>query len=565
MAPSASGDRSLKDTPTWALALVCAVFVIISVAIEHGIHSLGKWFQKRRKKAMNDALEKIKAELMLLGFISLLLTVGTKYISKICISASYGDNMLPCNPKYKDDNSKEEEDRRRKLLSVVEDVVWRRALAAAPGAEDYCSKKGKVALISQTGVHQLHIFIFVLAVFHILYSVITIALAQAKMKKWETWESETSSMEYQFNNDPDRFRLAHQTSFVKRHSGISTAPGIRWIVAFFRQFFGSVGKVDYLTMRNGFINAHFAPNSKFDFHKYIKRCMEDDFKVVVGISIPLWIFAVLFLLLNVYQWYTLTWLTLVPLVILLLVGTKLELVIMEMANQIQERTTVVRGGPIVEPNNKYFWFNRPRWILYLIHYTLFQNAFQMAYFLWTWYEFGLLSCFHENLVAIFARVFLGVALQFLCSYITFPLYSLVTQMGSHMKKSIFEEQTAKALQKWRKAAKDRNKPSRKAAAGGNSPTPGFMSAETTPSRGTSPLHLLQGHKFRSSQNDTESVIQSPISYRSDTDLSLSDMSDNEGSGHGRRFQYESAAQFEPQRSDRRQPQSNAGEFTFVNI
>lgn len=28
---------------------------------------------------------------------------------------------------------------------------------------------------------------------------------------------------------------------------------------------------------------HFAANSKFDFRQYIKRSMEDDFKVVVGV------------------------------------------------------------------------------------------------------------------------------------------------------------------------------------------------------------------------------------------------------------------------------------------
>lgn len=44
------------------------------------------------------------------------------------------------------------------------------------------------------------------------------------------------------------------------------------------------------------------------------------------------------------------------------------------------------------------------------------------------YEFGLTSCFHENLAAILVRVFLGVALQILCSYITFPLYALITQV-----------------------------------------------------------------------------------------------------------------------------------------
>ncbi len=35
------------------------------------------------------------------------------------------------------------------------------------------------------------------------------------------------------------------------------------------------------------LQAHLAPNSKFDFHKYIKRSMEDDFKVVVGIRLIL--------------------------------------------------------------------------------------------------------------------------------------------------------------------------------------------------------------------------------------------------------------------------------------
>ncbi|XVE94384.1 hypothetical protein REPUB_Repub02eG0004100 [Reevesia pubescens] len=495
---AAAKGRTLEETPTWAVALVCAIFVIISILLEHGIHSLGKWFQKRHKAAMMEALEKIKAELMLLGFISLLLTVGTYYIPEICIPEKIGNTMLPCKPKPdnadkgKGKGNENEDDGRRKLLSFAQHMVWRRVLADSKEKGDSCDE-GKVALISQSGMHDLHIFIFALAVFHVLYSVATIVLAKAKMKKWEAWELETSTLEYQYTNDPARFRLTHQTSFVKRHSGLSTAPGIKWIVAFFRQFFGSVTKVDYLTMRNGFINAHFAPNSKFDFHKYIKRSMEDDFKVVVGISTPLWVCAIIFLLLNVKKWHTLTWLSLVPLLILILVGTKLELIMMEMAQEIQDRTTVVRGAPVVEPNNKYFWFNRPQWILFLIHYTLFQNAFQMAYFLWV-------------------------------------------VMGSHMKKSIFEEQTAKALKNWHRAAKKRNKNKAgggEGSVGMNSQVSGFVSGENTPSRGTSPLHLLHSHRHRSSDQTElqDSVIGSPVSnysYPSDTELS-----DLEGSSHAR--------------------------------
>lgn len=499
----AAGGQLLQESPTWAIATVCAVFIVLSVFIEQCIHFLAKWFKKSQKKAMMEALEKIKAELMLLGFISLVLTVSTGVLSKICIPASYGKTMLPCefNHGNKDDDDDHDNDHdhdKRKLLSLATDMMWRRSLAAST-SDDYCSKHGKISLISQSGLHQLHIFIFVLAVFHVLYSVVTMALARAKTKKWKAWEAESSSLEYIYTHDPERFRFTHQTSFVMRHSGFSKVHGIKWIVAFFRQFSGSVSKVDYLTMRHGFINAHLAPNSKFNFHKYIKRSMEDDFKAVVGISFPLWIFAILFLLLNVYKLYALTWLSLAPLLIILSVGTKLQVIIMEMAQDIQDRTSVVKGAPLVEPHDKFFWFNRPQWCLLLIHFTLFQNAFQMAFFLWTLSEFGWRSCFHENVGAILTRVLLGLALQFLCSYITFPLYALVTQMGSHMKKAIFEEQMAKALKNWHKEAKERSRQLKKAGLGGDG------SSSSSPSSPPSTM----GHKHQASNG--ESLPISPVS------------------------------------------------------
>lgn len=70
--------------------------------------------------------------------------------------------------------------------------------------------------------------------------------------------------------------------------------------------------------------------------------------------------------------------------IVLLVGTKLQVIITKMALRIQERGEVVKGVPVVEPGDDLFWFNRPRLILYLINFVLFQNAFQLAFFAWTW-------------------------------------------------------------------------------------------------------------------------------------------------------------------------------------
>lgn len=88
---------------------------------------------------MSEALEKIKAELMLLGFISLLLTFGTKYIAKICIPPTLGDSMLPCKKEEVEEDSKDD---RRRLLSFDDSMVWRRGLAsAASGGDDYCSQK----------------------------------------------------------------------------------------------------------------------------------------------------------------------------------------------------------------------------------------------------------------------------------------------------------------------------------------------------------------------------------------------------------------------------------------
>ncbi|KAG6503249.1 hypothetical protein ZIOFF_031973 [Zingiber officinale] len=262
--------RELDETPTWAVASVCAVIILISILLEKGLHHLGEWFTERHKKAMFEALEKIKG-------------------------------------------------------------------------------------------------------------------------------------------DPARIRFSHETSFVRQHSSIwNRVPFIFYIVSFFRQFFRSVRKADYLAMRHGFITVHLAPGSKFDFQKYIKRSLEDDFKVIVGISPLLWFSAVMFLLLNVKGWHTLFWIAVIPLITILSVGTKLQAIITQMALEIKERHAVIQGIPIVQLSDHHFWFGRPRFILFLIHFTLFQNAFQLIYFLWIWYEFGLNSCFNDSSKVMIARLCLGL-------------------------------------------------------------------------------------------------------------------------------------------------------------
>ncbi|KAK1554393.1 hypothetical protein Q3G72_011509 [Acer saccharum] len=475
------GARELDHTPTWAVSMVCFTIVVISIFLEKVIHAFGTWFKKRRKESLYDALEKIKSELMVLGFISLILTFGQNYIAEICIPIEVANTMLPClkeekNKKLKHDLFEDRADYFRRLLSDE-----RRILAGdntGPGC-----KEGYLPLISLNGLHQLHIFIFFLAVFHVMYSAITMLLGKLKVsvqdpvpdqlefgcfrlpsfslrmqiRGWKQWEQEIVT-DNEMMNDPRSFRLTHQTSFVKNHTSYwMRNPFSFYAICFFRQFFQSVRKADYLTMRHGFITVHLAPGSRFNFQKYIKRSLEDDFKVVVGISPILWASVVLFLLLNVHGWAVMYLITLTPLIVILSVGTKLQGIISQMAIEIMERHTMIQGIPLVQVSDNYFWFCWPELVLHLIHFVLFQNAFEITYFLWIWYEYGLRSCFHDDFVLTITRVILGVGVQFLCSYITLPLYALVTQMGSTMKRSIFDDQTSKALRQWQnKALRKRN-------------------------------------------------------------------------------------------------------------
>ncbi|XP_062171812.1 MLO-like protein 6 [Alnus glutinosa] len=492
----AGGGRSLEQTPTWAVAVVCFVLVVISIFIEHIIHLIGKWLKKKHKRALYEALEKIKSELMLLGFISLLLTVGQGPISNICVSERVGASWHPCSKEKEIELEEDDsESNRRKLLMVSDSgATFRRFLASASSnSTDQCVAKGQVPLVSNEGIHQLHIFIFVLAIFHVLYCVITLALGRAKMRRWKHWETETRTAEYQFSHDPERFRFARDTSFGRRHLSFwAKTPALMWIVCFFRQFVRSVPKVDYLTLRHGFIMAHLAPQShqRFNFQKYIKRSLEEDFKVVVGISPPIWFFAVVFLLFNTHGWKSYLWLPFIPLIIILLVGTKLQVIVTKMALRIQERGEVVQGLIQVQPDDDLFWFNRPRLILYLINFVLFQNAFQLAFFAWAWYEFGLKSCFHEHTEDIVIRISMGVLIQILCSYVTLPLYALVTQMGSSMKPTIFNERVAAALRNWHHTARKHIKQNK----GGSVTATPMSSRPATPSHHLSPVHLLRHYR-----------------------------------------------------------------------
>ncbi|CAM6108923.1 unnamed protein product [Calypogeia fissa] len=501
------GDQSisaesyaLEHTPTWAVAVVCIVFIALSLLMQRGLQRLGTWLLSSHKKPLNEALEKMKEELMLLGFISLLLTAAQNPMSRLCMPASWANEMLPCHFHSLHDSPEAHQPplapaaatihklvmhrnnflssgyadqqlvhSRRKTLSFLtqdQDQPRRRLSGATP---NFCSK-GRVPLMSTESLHQLHIFIFVMAVVHVFYSCFTMLFGFTQLRNWRKWEEETNVDNYNYTDEikksfnEEAFRkiafpkiglgsLRRQSTFVTSRTmtpWATTACGI-WFNSFVRQFGGkSVAKSDYLTLRLGFIKNHNAP-MHLNFHKYIMNSLEDDLKTVIGISGYLWVFVIFFMILNVHGWYAYFWMSFIPVLINLVIGAKLQHIITQLAMETAHAHGLA-AAPI-KPRDELFWFNNPHLLLYLIHFVLFQNAFELAFCIWLVTTFGFNSCFFAKHGFIISRVIVGILAQVLCSYSTLPLYALVSQMGSHYKKAIFADPVSTAVTDWRNKAK----------------------------------------------------------------------------------------------------------------
>ncbi|KAG6547768.1 hypothetical protein Mapa_010581 [Marchantia paleacea] len=236
----AGGDpeaRSLEFTPTWAVATVCTVFVVISLIIVKIIEKVEENLKHGKRKPLRQALDKMKEELMLLGFISLLLTVFQNYVSSICVKSSVLEKFTPCHPSDKKAASSDayaeaakesdspplsdDTSHRRQLQYLADSLMekayeqslWRRQLAVAGPSS--CPEHHE-SFVSTTGLHQLHTFIFVLAVVHVIYSLIATGLAMSKVRSWSAWELEAQS------NTHDHLAEITETLTMKRQSTFVT-------------------------------------------------------------------------------------------------------------------------------------------------------------------------------------------------------------------------------------------------------------------------------------------------------------------------------------------------------
>lgn len=169
-------------------------------------------------------------------------------------------------------------------------------------------------------------------------------------------------------------------------------------------------------------------------------------------SAQLWGFVIAFMLLNINGSNLYFWISIIPIILVLLVGAKLQHVIATLAVE-NAGISGSFAGPKPRPRDELFWFNKPELLLSLIHFILFENAFELASFFWFWWQFGYDSCFLRQHLLVYIRLILGFAGQFLCSYSTLPLYALVTQMGTYYKAALIPPRIRETIQRWGEAAK----------------------------------------------------------------------------------------------------------------
>ncbi|KAM0869233.1 hypothetical protein ACQ4PT_040826 [Festuca glaucescens] len=477
-----SGGATLEETPTWIVALVCSVIVFISIIFERSLHYLGKALEHRRE-TLYEALIKLKEELMLLGFISLMLVVSQDLIQKICIDESLMGHWLPCLPAANSTTTAHYGVSASPSSALG--IGARRLLKGEAAASGHCSThQGKVPLLSLHALEQIHIFIFVLAITHVALSAFTVLLGLLQMRKWKQWEKSI-----QVDGDsaaaPKMIHRVQQYKFIQdRYKGYGkTTMVLLWIRSFFKQFYGSVTKDDYVAMRLGFLMEHFRGNRKFDFYDYMIKALEKDYKRVVGIKWYYWIFVMIFLLINVTGWHSYFWISLVPLALLLLIGTKLEHIITQMAYEVASKHAAVDDGDIVvDPSDDLFWFHNPRILLILIHFILFQNAFEFAYFFWTLATFGFNSCIMDRLGYNVSRIAICVVVQVLCSYSTLPLYAIVCHMGSSFKSAVFADDVVGHLRDWAEGARMRRRGDNAGCLGAGAAATASSREEIRPSR-----------------------------------------------------------------------------------
>ncbi|KAK2446037.1 Seven transmembrane MLO family protein [Trifolium repens] len=270
-------ENSLEYTPTWVMAGVCTVMFVLSYTVVYIFNRLKGFVVNRERPiylALQEVAKALREESALTGLISVFLTVFGKYLTKISVPACvlHWDIMWPCSPA---DRLKAEAERQANAHPP----------AHPPTTSSFCYSK--VPLLSAEAVHQIHIFVYLLAAVYFILSFISFVFGTITIRCWQ---------KHNTNKTPNDYEGALRTKLANferaQNNCMSRIFRIIKVLcqSFFKHFFGFVTESDYMVITWGLCmtrDENDFTDRYHNFHKDISSSYVDNFNRIVGIRLVL--------------------------------------------------------------------------------------------------------------------------------------------------------------------------------------------------------------------------------------------------------------------------------------
>eukprot|EP01025_Chloroclados_australasicus_P057729 TRINITY_DN7210_c0_g1_i10.p1 TRINITY_DN7210_c0_g1~~TRINITY_DN7210_c0_g1_i10.p1 ORF type:complete len:553 (+),score=26.64 TRINITY_DN7210_c0_g1_i10:207-1865(+) len=496
---------SFLETPSYVLGVVFLVFLIIQIVFEKVLHGIKHHLEHHGMHGLLAAVNSTVMELSLMAFFSLLILISESLVEHICVPyySDYFDILHPmldtCADCLKDTRTVTYPGECKENSTLTSDYDPKRLLLGyTPGYEEETMSLGcghkREPFISVAALHQIHIFLFLLAVTHIATASIIIMLGYQRMKHWR-WVSHCDTLDdivhghvQQYHESvhlvgshhmSDQAQDQESKTFTRMPSSVvlnekrvqkmktreETCMGrvlykIKlWLKLFFSQFYKTINSHEFLLMRSNFIFTH-KLGRNFQFTEYLMRVMEYDFASMTEIGVQLWILLIIMVVVSgPIGWVGFAAL-IAGVVIILIVNTMLLRVLEQVVH-----TGIITHLYRIECK---FWFNRPWLLLALVRFAIFLNTIgfaSTAFFAW---QFGPKSCYFTSNnfsfigVPWYVCLIFDVLLMLDIGMVTLPLYSATAQMNggerwqAHLLPGSVTEKLTEVLHKIR----ERNKASR---------------------------------------------------------------------------------------------------------
>ncbi|GAX74895.1 hypothetical protein CEUSTIGMA_g2341.t1 [Chlamydomonas eustigma] len=281
----ASGP-GIAAVPSWTVSLLLILLVSISLAFEGLMNYLKRRWKKQRKRALLKFLSHMRDELLLVGFISLVLSTFQYPLSGICYSSSSSRRL-------------------RNLLALA---------AASPPGSNYtssstpCSGPGQQQLWPISVQHETHLLLFTIAIMHLAYSTLTIVFAKYLIGRWDIWEERCMrenplSWALKVDNTdmvpPPLFGPGCLTRW-RIHLSTMSHGMTRWIIAFMLHFQGVTWEM-YRDARTLFIvdlplgslrSTVVEDLASINFHSLLEDTLETNLADIINAGWELWVVAI---------------------------------------------------------------------------------------------------------------------------------------------------------------------------------------------------------------------------------------------------------------------------------